>query len=280
MDGPILLATDGRPRSDRAVEYAIALASRLDAALTVLYVADERLPGAVDDAETRAELEADLRAQGRAIVADVAGRVGGVPTETAVRPGVPHRAIIDAASDAGLVVLGREVTGVQDPAAVSTRVITATDVPVLSVPQEAMDPPADGFTSVVVPTDGSEYARRALATVLDWVEPGAIVHGLYVVDAMVYDLADAPRSVIGILREGGEAALADLAATAESESVAFRRHIRRGRVTPVLLDAIAELEPELVAVGARGRSAGSGPLLGSTTQALLRRATVPILASP
>lgn len=278
MDGHILLATDGRTRSELASEYAIALGRLLDAPIEALYVIDERLLEAVEDDGTREELAADLRSLGESVLEDVTAQADGVSVTTSVDQGVPHRVILDATDEAGLLVLGRTISEPTDPATVAGRVTGATDIPVLSVPTGAANPPTQGFESVIVPTDGSDYPDRALETVLEWMAPEAIVHGVYVVDADIYDLADAPRSVIGILREGGESALADLANVADGHTV--RRHIRRGRVTPTILEAITDLEPDIVAIGSRGRSADNDPILGSTTRSLLRQATLPVLVSP
>lgn len=280
MGERILLATDGRARTDLAVEYAAAIARLTDAEIEVLTVMDERILEAVHDTSARDDLEADMRTLGDSVVNEVAARAGDVITDRVVVEGIPHRVIIESAAAADLVVLGRMTSDRADPAAVASRVIAESPTPVLSVPMDGPSPPEGAFATAMVPTDGSDYPDRALETVLDWMSSDARIHGMYVIDSAIYDLADAPRSIIGILREGGEAALADLAAVASDRSITVRRHIRRGQVEPVLLAAIDELAPDVVAVGTRGRSAGSGPLLGSTTQALLRSATVPVLAAP
>lgn len=280
MDQQLLLAVDGRMQSHRATDYAIWLAEHLDVDLHVLYVVDERLLGVIEDDQIRETLENDLQSVGQSAITEILERSGSVTVASSIRRGVPHREIVDAATDADLLVLGRGTDDEIHLNSISNRVIHAADPPVLSVPPVAPDSPQDGLTSVIVPTDGSDYALSSLETAIDWVEPNeAIIHGLYVVDSEIYDLSEAPRSVIGILREGGEQALADLAAIADEEGTTFRRHIRRGDVTPVILETIAELEPQLVAMGSRGRTAGLDPILGSTTRALLRQATVPLLTS-
>lgn len=86
--------------------------------------------------------------------------------------------------------------------------------------------------------------------------------------------------VIGILREEGHAALADLAGIASEHGVSFARHIRRVAVVETIFGAIDNLEPTLVTMGTCGRSAGTDPLLGSTTTGVLRPATVPVLTTP
>lgn len=279
MTGRILLATDGRARSSLATEYAAGVAAMTGATLDIRYLVDERLLRAVDDEATRHELEADLHELGSTAVEEAASAADGIEVVTDVRTAVPHSAILEASAGAELTVLGRAVED-GGPLSVTARVISNADVPVLSVPESAPEVPTDGFERVVVPTDGSDYPARALAAIDRWLADGARVHGVYVVDADIYDLADAPRSIIGILREGGEGALADLAEILADDSVRYRRHVRRGRVTPTLLDAIGEVEAGLVAMGSRGQTTGEGRLIGSTTRALLRSTSVPVLAAP
>lgn len=280
MTRRITLATDGRARSSLAADYAVAVATQLDATLEVVYVVDDRLLGAVDDEAASLELASELDALGERAIDEVLEAATSVEATGQVRAGVPHQELISAATGADLLVLGRSLDATRGPLTVSTRVVGAADAPVLSVPESAPAPPAGGIETVMVPTDGSDYPERALAALSDWLAPGATVHGVYVIDADIYDLADAPRSIIGILREGGEGALSDLATVLDDERITLRRHIRRGRVSPTLLTTIDDLSPDVVALGTRGRSAGTGPLVGSTTRAVLERASVPVLAAP
>lgn len=277
MGTDILLATDGRARSDLATEYAIAVASLLDVDLDILYVVDERLLDEVDVSDTKETLENELRGLGERVHADAADQAGNLTLGTTLRRGRPSAEIVEEAAAYDLLVLGRAVDDTGVHGSISSRVIAATETTVLSVPATARSPP-DRFTSMLVPTDGSQFPVSAMADAIEWLAPNeAYLHGLYVIDSRIYDLTDAPRSVIGILREGGEGALADLAVVADDFSVTYRRHIRRGEVTPVILDTIDELEPQLVALGSRGRSAPDDPILGSTTRALLARSSVPLV---
>ena len=278
----ILLATDGRTRSDRAVEYAGALGRYLDAAVDICYVVDDRLLEAVEAPAAADSLTSELRTLGTTVVEEAAQMLDDLEVTTVVRQGIPHRVLLEEAESATLIVTGRSVDPADptDQLANTDRILASADVPVLSVPVEGPMPPEGGFPSALVATDGSEYPERAMASVTDWLDGDATVHGLYVVDSAIYDLADAPRSIIGILRRGGEGALDDLATFLEEPPIRFRRHIRRGRVTQTLLEAIDELEPAVVCVGRRGRTGGNDPIVGSTTRMLLRQAPVAIIASP
>lgn len=284
MDGFVLVATDGHKNTEPAIEYASSIAARFDQDLRLVHVVDERLLEGVDFADARTELEEHLAMQGQSILERVAESIDHRHTTTELRSGRPHEEILDEAADAGLVVVGRHPHVSRRPeglGATASRVIAESAVPVLSVPGTAR-PPKDGtFESILVLTDGSDYAERAAAISAELVdtETGDL-HGMYIIDSDIYDLADAPRSIIGILREGGQSALGDMGKVANEASVSYARHIRRGAVIDTIVDAIDDLDPDIVSMGTRGRSAGTGPLLGSTTQAVLRRVQVPVLTAP
>jgi nucleotide-binding universal stress UspA family protein len=109
----LLLPTDMSRGVDRATEHAIDAAQRYDATLHVLYVVDadayssypgdeyvhefEGLESALEQAGTEAVEE---------IVADA--QAAGVPTESAIRHGVPHAEILHYMDDADidLTVIG------------------------------------------------------------------------------------------------------------------------------------------------------------------------------
>ncbi len=70
--------------------------------------------------------------------------------------------------------------------------------------------------------------------------------------------------------------------TEQLGSVEYQRAVRfgDGDAATLLLEAIAELEPELVVVGTRARHGVDLALMGSTAEALVRDANVPVLLLP
>lgn len=70
--------------------------------------------------------------------------------------------------------------------------------------------------------------------------------------------------------------------TEEIGSVEYQRILRHGREDPntLLLEAIAELKPDLVVAGTRARHGVDLAIMGSTAQALARHANVPVLLLP
>ena len=136
------------------------------------------------------------------------------------------------------------------------------------------------YDEILVPTDGSESAERAvqygvvLAGAFD-----ARVHVLSVVDERDYD-----RAVVG-----GEEAMqqgVDAATTAAEEAVAAVAERVAGDVTTrvtvgvpseAILDYVETEGIDLVAMATHGRTGVERFVIGSVTEKVVRRATVPVL---
>jgi universal stress protein A len=74
--------------------------------------------------------------------------------------------------------------------------------------------------------------------------------------------------------------LGKLRARAEAAGVEARAHLRHETVVFGLLEAIDELDPELVVVGSHGRRGVARMLMGSVSESLARRCSVPIVIVP
>jgi len=135
----ILLPTDGSDAADAAVEHAIDLASRYDATLHVLYVADTTEystvtfeDDVVDPLEREGEDVVDAvveRADGRGVVAKGVVMQGGV-FETIQSYVADEGVDVVVMGTHGRRGLGRALLG-----SVTERVVRTSDVPVLTVRQ-------------------------------------------------------------------------------------------------------------------------------------------------
>ncbi|RQH02527.1 universal stress protein [Natrarchaeobius oligotrophus] len=285
----VLVPTDGSAGSEAVLAHATEIARTYGADVHALFVVDSgSIPGGLDP-DQRDALSAPSERRGREATIRIANRLEEEELGAAreVRDGVPYREILDYADEQGvdLILMGTHGrTGVDRARLGSTteRVLGRADVPVLSI-RLADDgaepsPPSDGYDTVVVPTDGSDVAERAAETALELAETyGSDVHVVYVVDATVYDLEDAPRSVIGLLREGGQKATEEVAATARERDLSATTELRRGAPAAEVLAATSAADADLVAMGTRGRTLDSSRLLGSTTAQVVRRSPVPVL---
>jgi nucleotide-binding universal stress UspA family protein len=133
------------------------------------------------------------------------------------------------------------------------------------------------FDTVVIATDGSESASRAVEAALDLADRfDAAVHALFVVDERELDASPAQ------LRDD----LADaLATTAEDALAAVADHsdrevttaVREGQPRTEVIRYADEVDADVVAAGTRGRHGDHGFLLGSVAEGLVRHCDQPVL---
>jgi nucleotide-binding universal stress UspA family protein len=138
------------------------------------------------------------------------------------------------------------------------------------------------FETVVIATDGSSSARRAVNAALDLAETfDAAVHALYVVDA--YEVAGSPESV----RDDLEAALASQGDTALSfvrETAAGTAEdgdvitvVREGDPVTEICRYATHADADVIATGTRGRHGDHSFVVGSVAEGVVRRASIPVL---
>ncbi|MFD1562499.1 universal stress protein [Haloarchaeobius amylolyticus] len=288
MFNTLLVPTDGSAGAEATIGHAIELAQTYGAAMHTLYVVDTGAePTGIAGAD-REELYAPSERRGREATIRITDRAEDADLAAAreVREGSPHEEILAYTDehDADLIVMGTHGrTGVDRARLGSTteRVLMLADVPVLSVrlgDDRETEPATGPYEQVVIPTDGSGAADRAAETALDIAEKyDADVHVVYVVDPTPYDLEDAPRSIIGSLKEGGRKATETVAAMARDRDLSVTTAVRRGKPADELLASASAVDADLVAMGTRGRTVGTGRLLGSTTARVVRRSPIPVL---
>lgn len=286
----ILVPVDGSSESEGAVAHALALARASGGTVHALSVL-EGAEGLADLGEEQRETARRFPTQrGRRTTTRVMKLAdeAGVDVVRHVREGVPHREITAYADefDVDLIVMGtRGATTMEGVRLGSTaeRVITLASVPTMTVrlaDDTATSPEDVSMDRIVVPTDGSDAAERAAEVALDLAEfVGAAVDVVYVIGRTVYDLEDAPRSIIGLLRTGGENAMEAVEREARERGLTVRTRLLRGVPEAELLAYVDGTDADLLAMGTRGQGATDDRLLGSTTARVVRRATVPVLTT-
>lgn len=277
----VLIATDGTPGVDGAVEYGLTVAERFDAGVDALYVVDTDNDSLANSEATEALLESG-ETIGRRALAKISEHEPRLDVHQEIRRGTPYREILEHADERNvdLVVVGTSDSITEYLGSTAERVITFSSVPVLAVPGGGTGTPSlETIDDVVVPLDGSDAADRAAEHAIAFAELfGATVHGLYVVDTTVYDLEDAPRSIVGLLEEGGKNTLEAFTQQAESVQVPSTWRVTRGRPATEIFERIDAVGADLVAMGTRGRSGLPEHLLGSTTRRVVRDASCPVLS--
>lgn len=288
MFDDVLIPTDGSDGVDAAIGYGLDLARTAGATIHTLYVVDTRFESGDLAPEVRTELRSRSKKRGRMATNTIQQRSKehDLATVREIRTGIPYRTIVEYVEEQDIDLVVMATLGQAGPefgrlGSTTERVITLADVPVLAV-----HPGADGeiperytmYNQIVIPTDGSDAAERAAGKALDFAEHyGADVHAVYVVDTTIYDLQDAPRSIVGLLKEGGQEAVEAIADDARERNLPVTADVLRGIPEEEIRDYVDGVDADLLVMGTRGRGAGPDRLLGSTTARVLRRTETPVL---
>lgn len=131
----VLLATDGSPNAERAIDHALAIAERFDSTLHVFSV--------IQNSEHRDQIRADTGREIEDVVERIVarGEDRGITVVSEIGEGVPQEAILEYVDDNrvdliamgthGQSGLGRILTG-----SVAEKVLRNSGVPVLAVKPE------------------------------------------------------------------------------------------------------------------------------------------------
>ncbi|MFB6150416.1 MAG: universal stress protein [Haloarculaceae archaeon] len=147
------------------------------------------------------------------------------------------------------------------------------------------------YSEILVPTDGSDLALRALDEALRVGGTGdATIHVLYVVDdatvaevtrsSGVDDVSVGPdvNRTFDRYEAAGERAIEEVRDAAAERGVDVAAGVRRGFPAEEILAYARENDVDVIVMGTHGRRGIERYLLGSTTERVLRRAPVPVVA--
>ena len=133
------------------------------------------------------------------------------------------------------------------------------------------------YQKILMPTDGSPCSLQALEHGLDLAKTlGAKVHFLYVLENPAQAIWIAPESVpygmelLEDLRKAGEEAIKKALDLARAKGVEAT-----GEPIPTIVEAAKEYD--LLVMGTHGRTGLDRLLLGSVTEGVLHRTSVPVL---
>lgn len=145
--------------------------------------------------------------------------------------------------------------------------------------------PARTFRSILCPVDFSPHSRDALRYAVVTAERvGGAVTVMFVDDPL---LLNASSGSAAERRRFIERARTDLTRFVEGATAAIRPSpgeialvVTTGKPADEILRAARRLRSDLIVMGTQGRSGFKKLFLGSTTEQVLRRASIPILAIP
>jgi nucleotide-binding universal stress UspA family protein len=196
---------------------------------------------------------------------------------------LPGRALVDAARDADLLVVGpRWLGGVRELllGSVSQACLQHAPCPVAVVRTTSMTRPApDAGQRVVAGVDGSDTSARALRWGLDEAR-GAIVEAVHAWH-VPYSLSFAPAALdLPVFEDAARRLLDRLVDAAEAEvpGVSVERVLVSGFAADALLGAAKNAD--LVVVGRRGVGGFRALLLGSVSHQVAHHAPCPVVVVP
>jgi nucleotide-binding universal stress UspA family protein len=237
--------------------------------------------GAIAGLRQEAQLGAEavvetLRAELRPRTGNVAARVvDGRPVPVIVHAARSWNADLILMRGSGRGALGRALLG-----SVPDEVVRAAPCPVLVVKRRVMS-----FDRMLVATDGSLHAEAALRFVAALPVPPTA-------ELRVCAVSEPPELSSGSGRGARADALLLLAETEKRTAVQavtkaldiltglscpIQSSVRHGEARRELADEVRRWVPDLLVIGARGRTAGSQVALGRVTESLLREAACPTL---
>ncbi|SEW09722.1 universal stress protein [Natrinema salifodinae] len=136
------------------------------------------------------------------------------------------------------------------------------------------------YDCILTPTDGSREVERALEYAFQLArQHDATIRALYVVNAAGYGGLPMETALDGIsdaLHGEGQKAVARVAELAPAD-VTVETEIREGSPSQAIVEEADPAECDLVVMGTHGRGGIDRLLLGSVTERVVRRASVPVL---
>jgi nucleotide-binding universal stress UspA family protein len=274
----ILLCTDGSPTADNAAAHAVALAGKLRARITALYVTDIRvlegpllsdISGALGAQTYNAllpQLEQIQREKADALLQAVKKRCADAQIECAVahETGTLIHKMLDYERKADLVVLGRQgenAKWLEDALGSSVeRMVRASVKPCLVTPGQFRP-----IEHILLAHDGSAESTKALRAGI----------------GLAGDLGVGVTIITVCQKEGEEAAATKILKDAQQQAAAAKLSVHgelgHGHAESEILRVCEEVGAELIVMGAYGHTRIRELVLGSTTSQVLTESHVPVL---
>lgn len=138
------------------------------------------------------------------------------------------------------------------------------------------------YKKILVPTDASEYSRRAFKTALELAR-------LFQAEIVLLHASYSPQAYWGYtisygitvtqeqLDQNGELALEATLTGMDTENITMKKVVESGHPVTIIMEQIKKNDINLVVMGSHGYGPITGSVLGSVSQRVLQRAACPVL---
>lgn len=138
------------------------------------------------------------------------------------------------------------------------------------------------FKKILVPTDASEFSRKALTTALEIARKCQseilLLHVAYTPQAYWgYSVAYGISISQEELERNGELALEATLSGIDTEGIKVKKVLESGHPVTAILDVLENEPIDLVVMGSHGYGPIAGSVLGSISQRVLQRAKCPVM---
>lgn len=279
MTQRILVAVDGRPAAEHALDWAAHRAAAVEAELTVFQAVDTPRPP-IGTREHHAAIEKVAEEIAERSLARVRERAPDVAVSARIEHGNVVKLLEAASDDVDLVVVGTNATGsitwTLSGGTRASAIAAVSHCPVVTVPVHEESHERRG---VLVGVDGSELSEHAIefaAQEADRAGEPLIAVSTWNVPSFIAAEVGLPTGFDDSFRETAEEALSlSLAGVLRRHpGIEVDRRVEKGDPAHVLIAAGATAK--LTVVGSRGRGGVRRLLLGSVSQSLLQHPPGPV----
>jgi nucleotide-binding universal stress UspA family protein len=138
--------------------------------------------------------------------------------------------------------------------------------------------PTTMFDTILVPTDGSEFADRALDRALDLAETfDAAVHAVHVINPTAFPLGTEAGTAYDMLESTARELTDEAARRARDAGLDAETAVMVGSTHRAIVDYVEEHDVDLVSMGTHGRTGLAHVALGSVAERVIRSSPVPVL---
>ncbi|RRJ31835.1 universal stress protein [Halocatena pleomorpha] len=281
MFDTILIPAGESESAKRAAAFGRKIAEYYDARIDILHVFESG-----SRIRNRSQVE-EKKERGREILDEISKIAcnGDVDCDTHLVEGQSPTSIAEHIdeNDIDLVVMGRRDRsgfGEHLLGTITDRVLRRTNTPVATVAAEVAA--TDAYDDILLTTDGSENAERALpygVSITQHVD--GTLHLLNVADvqaqAGVFDAGGVTTEFIERLEADGQTAVERLARHIDDPAITVESSVVRGTSHTAISEYITESGIDLLVIASEGKSNLASQTLGSVTDHVLQTVDIPVL---